>query len=501
MRYSVAMTESINKILFEHLIRKDEQEDLCFAFYKLSTGKSRKTGIINEVILPELGDRNVHGNVSFNASYFDKVTSYALANNLGICFIHSHPFPGWQSMSKDDINAETMLAPRVKAVTGLPLIGLTLGTDNYWSARFWVKEAPSFYRKYWCESVRVVGNSLKTYFCDKVFSEVSFGEEFKRTISSWGDKKQQEISRLKIGIIGLGSVGAIIAEALLRTGIGNLTFIDFDLVELKNLDRLIGASRHDIGKFKVDFQNERLIKTMLLPNINITAVPYSITEEKGLKAALDCDLLFSCVDMPLPRYVLDCISFGNFIPVIDGGIDANPKKDMSNLDQARWKAHTIGPERICMQCLGQYKPEDAALELSGELDNPSYIKGLPKTHFINRGENVFGFSLSLASLEVQQFLSLVLNPREVHYGPKEMDFITGNIDFDFENECKDKCVISESLLGMGDGINQSLISKHISAENSRRKHYEINNKFVASKFVGKDLLKSFKKLLNSFFSF
>lgn len=77
--------------------------------------------------------------------------------------------------------------------------------------------------------------------------------------------------------------------------------------------------------------------------------------------------------MPLPRYTLDCLSFANLIPVIDGGIDTNPKEDLSNIDQARWKAHTIGPERICMQCLGQYKPEDAALEMSGELDNPNYI--------------------------------------------------------------------------------------------------------------------------------
>ena len=75
MKYSITMTENVNRIFFEHLIREDGQEDLCFAFYKLSSGKSRKTGVINEVILPEFGDRNVHGNVSFNSVYFDKVTS------------------------------------------------------------------------------------------------------------------------------------------------------------------------------------------------------------------------------------------------------------------------------------------------------------------------------------------------------------------------------------------------------------------------------------------
>lgn len=496
MKYSITMTENVNRIFFEHLIREDGQEDLCFAFYKLSSGKSRKTGVINEVILPEFGDRNVHGNVSFNSAYFDKVTSYVLANHLGICFIHSHPYPGWQGMSFDDIEAEKMLAPRVKAVTGLPLIGMTIGTDNYWSARFWIKEAPNTYERYWCESVRVVGKSIKTYFCDDIFPKSNFGEEFKRTISSWGDLKQHEISRLKIGIVGLGSVGSIVAEAILRTGIKNLTLIDYDLVELKNLDRLLAINRADIGKFKVDIQKKRLLKTELISDLRINAVPYSITEKEGQEAALDCDVLFSCVDMPLPRYALDCLSFANLIPVIDGGIDTNPMDDLSNIDQARWKAHTIGPERICMQCLGQYKPEDAALEISGELDNPNYIKGLPKNHFINRGENVFGFSLSLAGMEIQQFLSLILKPRGIYYGPKEMDFNTGNIDFDFGNECKQDCAISQGLLGSADATNKSLIIKHLAAENSRIKH---ENSLVNKK--NKGFYTFLKESINFLFSF
>lgn len=496
MKYSVVMTEKVNSILFEHLIRKDGQEDLCFAFYKISTGSSRMVGVINEVMLPDVGDRNVHGNVSFNSQYFDKVTAYALANNFGICFIHSHPYSGWQGMSLDDIDAEHMLAPRVKAVTGLPLIGMTIGIDNYWSARFWNKEAPNLYNKYWCESVRVVGKSIKPYYYDKILPKLNFGEEFKRTISSWGDSKQQEISRLKVGVVGLGSVGSAVAEALFRTGIFDLTFIDFDLVERKNLDRLLAAGKSDIGKYKVDFQKERLMSTGLTDDVKIKTIPYSISEKEGLEAALDCDVIFSCVDMPLPRFVLDCISFANLIPIIDGGIDANPKGDLSNLDQARWKSHTTGPGRVCLQCLGQYKPEDVALEQSGELENPNYIKGLPKDHFINRGENVFAFSLSLASMEVQQFLSLVLNPRGIIYGPKEMDFNTGNIDFDFKNECDKDCFIS-ALLGSGDDTNCSLIVKHEKAENSRKsKLYSLSNRKDRSV-----ILERIRKFSAAFFSY
>jgi len=497
MKYSVVMTETVNEKLFRHLIREDGQEDLCFAFYKISTGKTRTSGIINDILLPDFGDRNIHGNVSFNSEYFDKVTSFALANGYGICFIHSHPFPGWQGMSLDDIKAEKMLAPRVKAVTDLPLIGMTLGLDNYWSARFWIKKEPKVYSKKWCVSVRVVGESIKPYYNNKLLPKPSFGEEFKRTISSWGDSKQEDISRLKVRIIGMGSVGSIVAEALHRTGVYDVVYIDFDLVERKNLDRLLAAGESDIGKYKIEFQKERLEKTNLFSGLNITTVPYSIFEKEGLEHALDCDILFSCVDMPLPRYVLDCISFANLIPVIDGGIDTNPKEDLSNIDQARWKAHTIGPERVCLQCLGQYKPEDAALEQSGELENPNYIKGLPKDHFINRGENVFAFSVSLAAMEMQQFLSLILKPRGVYYGPKEMHFNSGNIDFDFINECKDNCVFSNNILGKGDEINHTLIMEHKKAEKSRNIYYSNSiNKIAESR----GLYHRLKKYLSLFLS-
>lgn len=494
MKYSVAMTESINAQLFKHLIRKDWQEDLCFAFYKLSSGKNRSVGIINEIKLPEFGDRNVHGNVSFNPEYFDKVTSYALAKSYGICFIHSHPANGWQSMSSDDMDTESMLASRVKATTGLPLIGLTIGRDNVWSARFWIKIAPKKYNRIWCESVRVVGKQLKISYNEKLLPSQKFGEEFNRTVSSWGEAKQNDISRLKVGIVGLGSVGSLVAEALMRTGIKSLTFIDFDTIEKKNLDRLSGAGIEDIGKFKVDFQKNRLLTTHLIPDLEILALRNSISEKEGYEAALDCDVLISCVDRPLPRFILDCISFANIIPVIDGGIDTNPKKDMSNLDQARWKSHTTGPERICMQCLHQYKPEDVALQQSGLLEDQTYIKGLPKNHFINRGENVFGFSLGLAGMEMQQFLSLILNPRGIHYGPKEMDFITGNIDSEFENECFEKCNIN-SLLGYGDDIKFQMLSEDIVAEKIREKY----SRLQSAKHMRRSFLEEIKFRLNSLF--
>ena len=183
MKYSVVIEESVNDVLKNHLIRSDHQEDLCFALYSKATGIRRISGVINKVILPDNSDRNVHGNVSFNSNYFDKVTQMALTCHKGIVFIHSHPGNGWQSMSADDIMAEKMLAPRVKAVTNLPLIGMTIGNDGAWSARFWNKTHPKTYQCDFCESVRVVGRKFEITINKHMIDSSVCNESFERVLS------------------------------------------------------------------------------------------------------------------------------------------------------------------------------------------------------------------------------------------------------------------------------------------------------------------------------
>lgn len=466
MKYSAALSESIHDQLREHLLANPHQEDLCFALYNTISGKTRFSGVIKKVVYPLDGERNLHGNVSFNSDYFDRVCTEALKEQCGICLMHSHPGYGWQDMSRDDVSAELMLAPRVKATTGLPFLGMTIGQDGLWSARFWLKTRPKTYKRTWCDTVRIAGKGLRVQYCDKQMLAPMLKEEFVRTLSAWGIAKQSIISRLRLGIVGLGSVGSIIAEGLLKTGVHNITLIDFDKVEIKNLDRLQGVGRQHIGKFKVDVIRQRLLKQKLLKKPRVAAIPYSIIEEEGLLHAIDCDILFCCVDRPWPRFVLNSIAYANLIPVVDGGIEASINKKKTNLDQARWKTHVVGPGRICLNCLGQYNSADVSLEKSGLLEDPTYISNLPQDHFINHGENVFAFSMGVASMEMQQFLSLILQPRGMYYGPKEFDFNTGNIDFKFKFDCKPNCQTPQ-LEAEGDKMNSLLTQQHSIAETAR----------------------------------
>ncbi len=66
----------------------------------------------------------------------------------GISFLHGHPKPGCQGMSKDDVVPERdRLTGQVVGRTSQPLAGLTRGTDGAWSARIWLRSAPHSYMR------------------------------------------------------------------------------------------------------------------------------------------------------------------------------------------------------------------------------------------------------------------------------------------------------------------------------------------------------------------
>lgn len=464
------MTDDVHRELVNHLVREDEQEDLCFATYVPGTGSNRSTAIISQVILPVKGDREVHGNVGFLPQYLERVLKIAAKRKEGIAFLHSHPAMGWQGMSEDDIVAETRMSPTVMGVTGIPLVGLTLGTDGAWSGRFWVKEQTQKrkYDRHWCENVRVIGKGLSITYNDNLMAPVFDSSKQLRTISAWGSRTQEDLSRLRIGIAGLGSVGSIVAEILARTGISKFTLIDFDSVEEKNLDRLTNVFVSDTGRAKVLAVADGIRRSATAPNVEIDCCEYSICESQGFQAALNCDILFSCVDRPWPRQVLNFICYAHLIPVIDGGILVRTNKANTKIIGADWKAQTVGHKRACLECLGQYKTENAVLEMDGKLDDPEYIKGLEKKVYADAHENVFVFSSHLASLEVLQMLSLFISPSGVNdVGQQMYHFVLGTMDVDTSHQCHENCYF-QTIVGRGDLTGVQVTHKHPVAEKARK---------------------------------
>lgn len=408
---SAALPARVADQAAEHLLRffkaGEHQEELCLALWRPSVGTDRFTAMIVELILPAENERVLQGNVSLEADFLARGAQLAASRGLGLAAMHSHPVPGWQGMSRDDVETEQSRAPFVLASTGKPLLGMTIGTDGAWSARFWEKVAPKQYERRWCRSVRVVGTRLSVTFHPEYTPRDRFKDELRRSIAVWGEDAQAVLQHLHVGVIGLGSVGRMVSEGLARMGVGRVTLLDFDTVQPHNLDRLIGATRADAasGRSKVELARDGYLQASTLSRPDVRAVTASVVEPKGYRAALDCDVLFSCVDRHWPRRVLNHLAYAHLIPVVDGGIRA--RFAAGKFRGVEWSLRTAGPDRCCLKCAGAYEPSFIEVERTGLADDPKYIAGLPKDHELRSAENVFSFSMCLAGHELLQFVALI----------------------------------------------------------------------------------------------
>lgn len=407
MRYSVAMTGETEAAMRDHLIRDDRQEDVLIATYVLSSGLERTTALIRSVILPREGDRLVHGNASFTSAYVLRAASEARAAGHGLVLLHSHPgAEGWQQLSGMDRETESEYERVARTATKMPLLGMTLGGhDTAWSARFWFDRASPT----WAESVRSVAPTLSVTWNDELRAVPRVTASQERTVSSWGERAQGSISRLRVLVVGCGSVGLDVALRLAATGLVTVGVMDFDAVETRNLDRMIGATRLDaaLGRSKVDVAARLMKSAATAASINVQRHEVSVADPEGVSIALDYDVIFSCVDRPWPRAVLNGIAFADLIPVIDGGIALDTFDD-GRMRNGIWRTHTLVPGRPCMACIGQLVAGDVSLDRLGLLDDPEYIKGANREE--PSRQNVAALSASVSSAMLAHFVSLTAHP-------------------------------------------------------------------------------------------
>lgn len=442
--YSVAMTEEVHaklaKHLLQHLRKGIRQEDVCFALWHPSMGSERGTALIHTVLLPSDDERRLDGNVTPTTAYYKRAVAAASDKGMGLAALHSHYTRGWQGMSRDDKRTETLRAASTIARTGLPLLGMTIGLDEAWSARYWLKKRPRRFEPQWAAGVRIVGQRLQQTFHPRLRPRPSQRDELIRTVNVWGEDAHSDLARMHVGVVGLGSVGRPVAEALARMGIQRVTFIDFDVVKRHNLDRLLGAypSDADQGRLKVHLARDGFFAASTASNPEARAIPESVVEEAGARAALDCDVLFSCVDRPWPRHVLNYLAYAHLIPVIDGGIVVRFKNE--KFRGTEWSLRTAAPTRACLQCAGAYDPSEVNLERDGLLDDRSYLQGLhiddPRRH----SENTFPFSITLAGHETLQLIALVTNLLNLpNLGDQRYHYNTGQMKVRFK-ACKSTCL-------------------------------------------------------------
>ena len=136
-------------------------------------------------------------------------------------------------------------------------------------------------------------------------------DTFSRNELFWGKDFQQKISEKHVAIFGLGGVGGYTAEMLARSGIGELTLVDFDKVSKSNINRQIIALHSTIGELKTDLFFKRLKD--INSNLKINVINDFFTEQFNFS---QIDFVCDAIDSMRSKINLLTQCYEEKIPVI-----------------------------------------------------------------------------------------------------------------------------------------------------------------------------------------
>lgn len=140
----------------------------------------------------------------------------------------------------------------------------------------------------------------------------------------------EKLNKATILVVGLGGVGSFAAEFLARAGVGNMTIVDGDTVDITNINRQLPALHSTVGKHKVEVVAERLLD--INPNLNLTKINEFLNPGR-MEEVLDSakfNFVLDCIDSVTPKLELIIAAKRRRIKIVSS-MGAGGKSDPSKV--------------------------------------------------------------------------------------------------------------------------------------------------------------------------
>lgn len=181
-------------------------------------------------------------------------------------------------------------------------------------------------------------------------SETDDEPRFDRQVRAFGRDGQRRLAALRVGVVGLGGLGSLLALGLTRLGVRRFTLIDSDRADETNLNRLAGMTATDarLRTVKVDLAARRM--TEIDPAVEVEAVAGDVFDPAAWQTLRGCDLLVAATDTNATRMMLNALSFQYLIPLVSAGTYIRTENGAVAEGHGEICTVVPGQERPCLVC-------------------------------------------------------------------------------------------------------------------------------------------------------
>ena len=255
----------------------------------------------------------------------------------------------------------------------------------------------------------------------------------KRTIQAFGERTYNSLNNLSVGVIGCSGTGSPTIEQLVRLGVKKIVLVDPDLIEEKNLNRILNSTMEEAKrKFSKVSVLAKAIKNIGL-GTSVEIFQNNLYDNiKVVKALIECDILFGCMDSVDGRHLLNQLCSFYLIPYFDIGVklEADGK---GSIDQICATVNYIQPGKSSLISRGLYTIED--LRASSQFrKNPEEFENLKRNAYIKNvnvnNPAVISINMQIASHAINDFLNRIHPYKKEHpsqYASSTIDISNGYI--------------------------------------------------------------------------
>lgn len=153
---------------------------------------------------------------------------------------------------------------------------------------------------------------------------------FKRASLVLGEDKIDLLNKKRVIVFGAGGVGGNVIEALVRTGIGEISIVDYDVIDITNVNRQVIATSNNIGNSKAEEFKKRMLD--INPDCKVKAINKCFTLENKDEFNIESyDYVIDAIDMMKSKIELICLCKEKNVPIISA-LGAGNKIDPTQLE-------------------------------------------------------------------------------------------------------------------------------------------------------------------------
>src|SRR6266550_7340595 len=370
-------------IKFKHgdlaCLRERLLEDLSREHFAVLLGKTQKINgytIINvvDLLFPARSDYN-HQSVALlrikkdfiHKALVELTSRYDVDT---IIDVHTHPFTqaGVSFSGTDNDDEKTFFRFLKKTFDGMHYASIVLSQRKY-SARVWTFSSGSIVAR---------KALLKTQTSPENVASADFREDteeryekttvtgvegfFNRSALVLGlDVMRTIMHHEVISIVGVGGLGSVVAEHLIHMGFHEINLIDPDVLEMSNLNRVVGAYYEDAQQklYKVDVVKRHV--TNINPNATVLACKRDVHDKDLERVLALSDWMIVATDNHSSRLKVQELSVKYFVPLLSLGVNITMKENKIEDMSGEVITARVG-DYLCLQCLNRINPSKVASE-------------------------------------------------------------------------------------------------------------------------------------------